>query len=150
VRRFDRQAEPAWWGTYERRWLYDTTGPSVDPLAWRRDKRTLAEHFHATVRAPSEPVRCAYCDGPLGVESRRTVDHFVPEELCRALVMTWTNLYPACDQCNSGFKKRQFSCALVRPDVDPVERWVDFHAETGRLAPAPDLDRRAQRLAPLV
>jgi uncharacterized protein (TIGR02646 family) len=116
----------------------------VDPLAWKRDKRTLAAHFHAQVRAPAEPESCAYCDGPLGVASRRTIDHFVPERACRALAMTWTNLYPACDQCNSFFKKAQFSCALVRPDVDPVDRWFDFHAETGRLAPAPDLDRRTQ------
>jgi len=58
----------------------------VDPLAWRRGKRTLAEHFHSEVRAPREPARCAYCDGRLGVESRRTVDHFVPEARCRALL----------------------------------------------------------------
>jgi uncharacterized protein (TIGR02646 family) len=149
VRRFARQPEPPWWGEYERRWLYETQGRTVDPLAWKRDRRTLAEHFHDGVRASEEPARCAYCDGQLGVESRRTVDHFIPEQRCRALAMTWINLYPACDQCNSGFKTTKGSCALLRPDVDPVEAWLDFHPETGRLEPAPVLERRTRARARL-
>lgn len=58
--------------------------------------------------------------------------------------MAWENLYPACDQCNSGSKQTKYSCALLRPDVDPVEEWIEFHAETGELAPAPSLDRRTR------
>ena len=144
MRGFDRQAEPEFWGAYERQWLYETTGPTVDPLAWKRDKRTLANHFHDHVRAKGEPRRCAYCDGPLGVESRATIDHHIPQKACRALVMTWDNLYPACDGCNSGHKGVQWSCRLVRPDVDPVDEWFDFHEETGRLAPAPELDLKTR------
>ncbi len=144
MRRFARQAEPGFWGAYERRWLYETTGPTVDPLRWMREKRTLADWFHEQVRVDGEARRCAYCDGPLAVESPETIDHFLPQARCRQLALTWANLYPACTQCNSTFKGTQTSCALVRPDVDPVEAWFDFHEETGQLAPAPELDRKTR------
>lgn len=144
MKRFERQAEPDFWGAYERRWLYETTGPTVDPLAWKHRRRTLAQHFHERVRAAHEPRRCAYCDGPLGVESPATIDHFLGKESSRALTLWWNNLYPACVQCNSGHKGRRGSCVLVRPDVDPVDAWFDFHEETGRIAPAPELDRRTR------
>lgn len=54
--------------------------------------------------------------------------------------MTWSNLYPSCNNCNSTYKGKRWSCRLVRPDVDPVEAMFDFEPETGRLAPAPELD----------
>lgn len=144
MRRFERRGEPDFWGAYERRWLYETTGPSVDPLAWERRKRTLAQHFHERVRAEGEARRCAYCDGPLGVESRATIDHFVPASVSRELALAWMNLYPACDACNSGHKRAAWSCALVRPDVDPVEAWIEFEEESGRLVPSPVIDRRTR------
>lgn len=144
MRRFERQAEPSFWGAYERRWLYATTGTTVDPSRWQREKRTLAEWFHELVRAGDEARGCAYCDGPLGLESPETIDHFLPQARCRQLALDWANLYPACVQCNSTFKGTRASCALARPDVDPVEAWFDFDEVTGRLEPAPELDRRTR------
>ncbi|HSN98906.1 MAG TPA: hypothetical protein VLS89_11495, partial [Candidatus Nanopelagicales bacterium] len=34
--------------------------------------------------------------------------------------------------------------ALLRPDGNPVDRWVVFDVETGRLGPAPEFDRRTR------
>lgn len=144
MRRFERQTEPGFWGGYERRWLYETTSSKVAPLSWEREKRTLAAWFHEQVRAEGEARNCAYCDGPLALESPETVDHFLPQTRCRQLALAWANLYPACVQCNSTFKGTRASCALARPDIDPVEAWFDFHEETGELAPAPELDRRTR------
>lgn len=144
MRRFERQAEPGFWSEYELRWLHATTGATVDPLRWQREKRTLAEWFHEVVRAGDEARGCAYCDGPLGLESPETIDHFLPQARCRQLALAWVNLYPACVQCNSTFKGARASCALARPDVDPVDAWFDFDEVTGRLEPAPELDRRTR------
>lgn len=144
MRRFPRQAAPPFWGACELRWLYETPSDAVDPLSWRRDRRTLAAHFHERVRPEGEPRRCAYCDGPLGVESPETIDHFIGKAHGRAFTLAWDNLYPACAVCNTTYKGEQGSCALVRPDVDPVEAWFEFHEESGRLAPAPELDRQTR------
>ena len=148
-----RQAEPSFWGRYERRWLYESPGKKATrPLHnWNvratpaLPRKPLAYWFHALVRAEGEPRRCSYCDGPLGLESAETIDHFVPQSACRELALAWDNLYPACTQCNSTYKGARWSCRLVRPDLDPVEDWFEFHAETGRLAPAPELDSGTRR-----
>jgi uncharacterized protein (TIGR02646 family) len=61
--------------------------------------------------------RCAYCDAILGVESRETIDHFKPKHQngFPELAYEWTNLYPACDMCQS-HKRSQFDANLIRPD----------------------------------
>lgn len=142
MRRFDRQLEPTFWARYEQRWLAKAPKGSADPLRWKHARRTLASRFHELVRPSGEPRNCAYCDGPLGAESRETIDHFVPVEVCDGLALTWTNLYPACDGCNSGAKGARWSCWLVRPDADPVDEWVEFDEQTGRLEPSPEIGRR--------
>lgn len=146
---FRRQPEPAFWGKHERRWLYDPPEKKTRPLHDWADEPTpgagrkkLASCFLELVRAEGEPPRCAYCDGPLETVSAETIDHFIPQHACRQLALTWSNLYPSCNNCNSTYKGKRWSCRLVRPDVDPVEAMFDFEPETGRLAPAPELDSR--------
>lgn len=142
MKRFERQSEPDFWNAYERRWL--DSAKTVDPLSWELNKRTLAKHFHERVRPQDEAPHCAYCDGYLDTESPSTVDHFFPQSSFPELALSWPNLYPACVQCNSTFKGEKASCALARPDSDPVETWFDFDELTGRLEPAPELDRRTR------
>lgn len=139
---FDRQPEPDFWAEKEARWL--ALAPSfgdVDPLnGWRHEKRSLGASFRAKVRAPGEPQLCAYCDGSLTEQSRETVDHFLPRHEFPELSLSWWNLFPACDRCNSEYKKTRWSCRLVRPDTDPVAAYFDLDEETGRLRPSPELD----------
>lgn len=141
--RFPRQAEPDFWGQFERRWLYETAGAG-DPLRWKHQMRTLAEHFHALVRPATEPRNCAYCDGRLRETSPETIDHFIPKKgpgMAWKLGLSWNNLYPACTYCNSTAKRTSGSCFLVRPDVDPVEQWLFYDPDTGSIEPAPELGR---------
>jgi len=115
-----------------------------DPLGWERDKRTLRDWFHAGVRAPEEPSLCAYCDGLLGTQSPLTIDHFLPISAFPLAALDWHNLFPACVECNSTHKRARYHREALRPDRDPVEQWVEFDAEDGRLRPDPRLDERTR------
>jgi uncharacterized protein (TIGR02646 family) len=82
---------------------------------------------------------CAYCDGPLGTESRETVDHFRPKAQFPDLAYDWDNLFPCCDKCQS-VKREQFDAALLKPD-DPdyfFEHYFLVNYKTGELASLPD------------
>jgi uncharacterized protein (TIGR02646 family) len=98
------------------------------------------------VRPRNDPHSCAYCDGPLTVESAETIDHFVPQSRCRELALAWENLYPACSRCNTVEKRARAACWLLRPDVDPVDEWIDYDEQTGRLGVAPEVTDRVTRL----
>ena len=58
---------------------------------------------------------CAFCDGPLGRESRETVDHFRPKSCFPELAYAWENLFTSCDMCQSS-KREQFEELLLRPN----------------------------------
>lgn len=139
---FERQPEPEFWAAKEAQWL--ALAPSFgdrDPLnRWVHDRRTLGAWFRELVRAPGEPRLCAYCDGSLTEQSRETLDHFLPRHEFPELTLSWWNLFPACDRCNSQYKKTRWSCRLVRPDTDPVDTYFDFDDETGWLRPNAELD----------
>jgi uncharacterized protein (TIGR02646 family) len=139
---FARQPEPEFWAAKEERWLALAPGfGERDPLNdWSHQKRSLGAWFHALVRATGTPHLCAYCDGSLTEQSRKTIDHFLPRHEFPELAVSWHNLFPACDRCNSDYKKTRWSCRLVRPDTDPVESYFDFDEQTGWLRPAAHLD----------
>ena len=65
---------------------------------------------------------CAFCDGPLGIESRETVEHFRPKSKFPELAFAWENLFPCCDVCQS-HKGERFDLHLLKPDDD------DYHFE---------------------
>lgn len=137
-----RQPEPDFWPSKEQRWhdLAPDWGDR-DPLNdWQHRKRSLASWFHELVREESEPRMCAYCDGSLHEQSRETIDHFLPEHAFRELTLSWQNLFPACDRCNSKNKRERWSCRLIRPDTDPVDELFEIDMDTGRLRPRARLD----------
>lgn len=138
---FARQPPPAMW--LEKEATYSSSPADqrpADPLSWQHQKRTLADWFHAEVRPASEPRMCAYCDGSLVEQSRETIDHFLPRHEFPELSLSWDNLFPACDRCNSTYKRTRWSCRLVRPDTDPVEGYFDFDPMSGKLRPSAALD----------
>jgi uncharacterized protein (TIGR02646 family) len=137
---FRRRPAPPFWAEKETQWARRTADwPKLDPLDWRHDGRTLREWFHEVCREASEPILCAYCDGELYLTARATVDHFAPRSRFQALSLAWHNLFPVCDLCNETYKRDQWSCALVRPDTDPVGDWFDIDLETGVLRPDPEI-----------
>ena len=86
----------------------------LDPINdWKHQKRSLGDWFHECVRPVGEPRMCAYCDGSLTEQSRETIDHFLPRHEFPELTLSWVNLFPACDRCNSKYKRSQWSCRLV-------------------------------------
>jgi uncharacterized protein (TIGR02646 family) len=152
---FRRRPAPAFWIEKERSYLARRGALSAKRALhdWQHDNLTLAQWFHRTVRSPDEPRLCAYCDALLGESSPATMDHFLPEHALWALGLAWDNLFPACTQCNSGFKRTRWSCRLIRPDHDllgraahedsdleRVQRWFYFDPATGGLSPAPGAD----------
>lgn len=143
---FLRQPEPPFWAEKEKRWR--DLGPNWgkrDPLnKWSHESRTLGAWFHESVRARGEPRLCAYCDGSLTEQSRETIDHFLPEHRFPELTLSWSNLFPACDRCNSQYKRTCWSTRLVRPDTDPVETYFDMDEMTGWLRPRSTLDWRTR------
>lgn len=150
MRRFDRQDPPAFWAGYVVRWLGLLSRPEAEaPSAkdklqqWQVASQKLAKWFHDTVRPAGEPSLCAYCDGTLKEQSPETIDHFVPEHRCPQAGLTWANLYPACSSCNSSYKRTRWSWHVVRPDLDPVDKWFDLDPESGALRVAPEFERQA-------
>lgn len=139
---FRRQPEPEFWTAKEEQWL--ALGPSWgdrDPLnKWFHARRTLGAWFRDLSRAPEDPRMCAYCDGSLMEQSRETIDHFLPRHEFPELTLSWWNLFPACDRCNSAYKKARWSCRLVRPDTDPVDTYFDLDETSGWLRPSARLD----------
>jgi uncharacterized protein (TIGR02646 family) len=118
---------------------------TADPLARQHERKTLAQWFHELARKPGEPRgHCAYCEGSLEETSPATVDHSYPRREFDCLALTWTNLFPCCAYCNSTYKRTQWSCRLVRPDVDPVDDLFDFDEQTGQLLPNAGASHRDQ------
>jgi uncharacterized protein (TIGR02646 family) len=146
VKRFDRLPAPAFWNFREEAWWKRFTQDNCSlegadqssPLhSWREQKKTLAAHFLEQV----SNVRglCAFCDGELGSQSPPTIEHFIPKHRCpAALTLAWWNLFPACYACNTS-KGKQWDAALLRPDLDPVEDWIEFEPVSGELRATPGL-----------
>jgi uncharacterized protein (TIGR02646 family) len=141
-----RRQQPEFWSEKELRWLQSEG--DADPLRWEHARRSLASWFHELAREEGEPAdRCAYCEGSLGETGRATIDHFFPRTPFRSLSLAWANLFPACDRCNSTYKRDQYSCRLLKPDEDAVDRFFEFDPLTGRIDPHPALSRRDQARA---
>ena len=62
---------------------------------------------------------CAFCAGGFA-QSNETIEHFRPKAGDHAepeAVLEWSNLFPACNQCQSA-KGAKFSTHLLKPDQD--------------------------------
>ncbi len=92
--------------------------------------------------------RCAFCDGPIGSESRETVEHFKPKRRFPQLAYAWDNLFPCCDKCQS-FKLDQFDEAILKPDaLDYIfHHYFTVNYHTGDIEPSPHVNENAQHRA---
>ena len=91
---------------------------------------------------------CAFCDGPIGSESRKTVEHFRPKSQFPELAFAWDNLFPCCDVCQS-IKREQYDEALLKPDaLDYIfHHYFTVNYHTGEIEPSPHADATAQHRA---
>ena len=104
--------------------------------------KTVRDHILPHLKNQTD-YHCSYCDAfPVTPTSLDTVDHFRPKgkEHWPDLAYEWTNLFYACDGCQSE-KGEHFDPRVLKPD-DAAYRWMDyfwFNAVTGRLLPRPKI-----------
>lgn len=93
-------------------------------------------------------AHCAFCDGPIGVESRETVEHFRPKNTFHNLAYEWNNLFPCCDMCQSN-KRENFDPALLKPDEPEYafDKYFVANFSTGEIEPSPHSDEEARQKA---
>lgn len=91
---------------------------------------------------------CAFCDGPLKVESRATVEHFRPKSTFAHFAFTWSNLFPCCDMCQSE-KLESFDERLLKPDEEDYSfgRYFVANYRTGDIEPLPGTTPEEQERA---
>lgn len=91
---------------------------------------------------------CAFCDGPLGLESRETVEHFRPKSKFPELAYVWANLFPCCDICQSN-KLEKFDEDLLKPDEHGYlfSAYFIVNHRTGAIEPSPQAIQSDQRRA---
>jgi 5-methylcytosine-specific restriction endonuclease McrA len=110
-------------------------------FSWRSNNCYQALRYQLSAMTQSH---CAFCDGPLGTESRETVEHFRPKSRFPELAYHWPNLFPCCDVCQ-GNKLEKFDEALLKPD-DQNYRFEDYflvNYKTGALDALPTHAHRA-------
>lgn len=115
---------------------------AAHPFSWRSAPcyREIRHRLAAMTQG-----HCAFCDGQIGVESRKTVEHFRPKSQFPELAYAWDNLFPCCDLCQSA-KREQFDPALLKPD-DPHYAFTDHfivNYQTGEIEPSPHADEPAR------
>lgn len=119
--RFNRLSIPAPLQTNWVRWT---------SLFLRRRKRGLGTFYwnkypNAKGRPISETIihqlllssqfHCAYCDKFPLYRSDETIDHFKPKSIYPLGAYQWSNLFPACDNCQTE-KLNKFSSLILKPD----------------------------------
>jgi uncharacterized protein (TIGR02646 family) len=72
------------------------------------------EHYSTPIKEDLKQLynnKCGYCEVELTdkhLENQFTVEHYRPKKMYYWLGAEWTNLFPACKQCNSKLKKDTF------------------------------------------
>lgn len=91
---------------------------------------------------------CAFCDGKLGIESKSTVEHFRPKIEFPELIYAWSNLFPACDVCQSA-KAAKFDAALLKPDDEhyAFSDYFQINLLSGAIEPLESANSAAQSRA---
>ncbi|MFS2221538.1 hypothetical protein [Pantoea sp. B65] len=83
---------------------------------------------------------CAFCDGFVGNEGRKTLEHFRPKSAYPQLAFCWENLFPCCDVCQSA-KGEKYTELLLKPDEHDYcfEHYFICNFSDGALHPAPEI-----------
>ena len=112
------------------------------PFRWR--SQPCYQEIRRRLSAMTQ-AHCAFCDGPIGVESRETIKHFRPKSTFPQKAYEWHNLFPCCDMCQSS-KLEKFDPALLKPDEPQYafNKYFVANYKTGKLDPSPHLDDQAR------
>ncbi len=95
------------WGNH---WVAKRIANPKAPWNWR-DKNCSGEIREVLDRA--HDGHCAFCDG-FGAKSE--IEHFYSKTGSPQLAYEWTNLFPACHDCNFEKLDKQPTATILRPD----------------------------------
>jgi uncharacterized protein (TIGR02646 family) len=149
LRKLDRTAQPVCLRENAPVWTEEfVTARQQNPahkFRWRSD--VCYGEIRQQLRGMTQG-HCAFCDGPVGTESRETVEHFRPKSHFPKLAYQWENLFPCCDVCQSN-KLERFDEGLLKPDASDYgfNRYFVVNYQTGELEPAPYASEEEQRNA---
>lgn len=127
----------AWTASYERA---RQAGQKL-PSPWRHDqiRRALSEETE---------MRCAYCDSRLYPVTKGHIEHVLPRVARPDLVVAWTNLTLACNDCN--LAKGSYhdpDLHLINPYEDDVDAHLVFVGEV--VWPVPGSNRGRETIKQL-
>lgn len=105
-------------------------------------KKTLREAL-----SPLTHGKCAYCESTLGVTTGLEIEHYVAKSVALDLAFEWTNLLPACHECNTAKGEFDHRNAVLKPDDEDPELHFWINMATGELEANPTLDEPSRRRA---
>jgi hypothetical protein len=110
-----------------------------------KDRPSTTQYGHHTVRECLNTMsnhKCYYCEQTLK-DTINEIDHFIEVAERKDLAFEWTNLYLACDNCNS---KHSNTSIPVTDVLDPcvasnqeIERAIYFETEQIKAVPGSDI-----------
>jgi uncharacterized protein (TIGR02646 family) len=103
--------------------------------ATRKAKQILRQALH-----PLAHGKCVYCESALEVTTELTIDHYFAKSVAAHLTFEWTNLLPACRNCNGAKAEADHAGAVLKPDSEDPEPFFWIHPDTGKLEAHPSLD----------
>ncbi len=116
------------------RWLARRAEDFGAKFSWpQRDGMALNQHLLPGLKAQTGD-HCSYCDGyPVSPPGTETIDHFRPKISHPAEAFLWSNLYFACNHCQT--RREQYDEQLLRPDsVDfEFDRYFRWDFTTGEI-----------------
>lgn len=119
MRKFQRPATPQalvergaqWTATFVARRAADAGAK----FAWPQYNTVPLNQILSPILLSATDQHCAYCDKFPLFTSDETIDHFKPKSSYPEDAFTWTNLFPACDSCQSK-KMEQYEDSLLSPE----------------------------------
>lgn len=150
MRKLTRSNAPDCWQQQSAQWTLEYVNHRQQnqkyAFKWRCQKTCFAPAKQQLMAMTQH--HCAFCDGALGVESRKTIEHFCPKETFPHLAYTWDNLFPCCDVCQSA-KLAQFEECLLKSDELNYHfyHYFEVNFKTGELNPLLNTSQENQQRA---
>ncbi|MBI4903981.1 MAG: TIGR02646 family protein [Acidobacteria bacterium] len=86
--------------------------------------------------------KCAFCEGRLRTQAYAQVEHYHPKTFYLELAFEWTNLFPACQVCNTSKGDQDHKGQLIKPDEEDPEEYLCINPVTGDVEPVAGLDAK--------
>lgn len=82
--------------------------------------------------------KCVFCEGNLGSQAYPQIEHYISRKVAPGRAFQWTNLFPACQMCNTSKGHADHQGRLLKADAEDPEPFFWIGPE-GDIAPYPGL-----------